>query len=241
MRTLSALVFIFLLTGCSTDRTPKVLLFTDVAKESGITFRNDLTITERINPYTYRNFFNGAGVAIGDINNDGLQDVYFAGNQVGNKLYLNQGKLAFKDITEAAGVGCHGVWSSGVTFVDINADGFLDIYVCKSGDPNVLHRNNELFINNCNLTFTEKSKEYGLDSTGLSVQAGFFDYDKDGDLDCYLLTNSIKSVGNYDLVKDQRNIPDAEGGGNKFFINENGKFRDYSERAGIFRSNIGFG
>ena len=241
MRTLSALVFISLLSGCSNDRTSRVLLFTDVAKESGIAFRNDLTITERINPYTYRNFFNGAGVAIGDINNDGLQDVYFAGNQVGNKLYLNQGNLVFKDITEAAGVACRGVWSSGVTFADINADGLLDIYVCKSGDPNVSHRNNELFINNGDLTFTEKSKEYGLDITGLSVQAAFFDYDKDGDLDCYLLTNSIKSVGNFDLIKDQRNIPDPQGGGNKFFINENGKFRDYSESAGIFRSNIGFG
>ena len=217
------------------------MLFTDVTKESGITFRNELTITEQLNPYTYRNFFNGAGVAIGDINNDGLPDIYFAGNQVGNKLYVNQGNLVFKDITETAGVACSGVWSTGVTFVDINADGFLDIYVCKSGNPDAPHRNNELFINNGDLTFTEKSKEYGLDITGLSVQAAFFDYDKDGDLDCYLLTNSIKSVGNYDLVKDQRKIPDSQGGGNKFFINENGKFRDYSDKAGIYRSKIGFG
>ncbi|MEO5600747.1 MAG: VCBS repeat-containing protein [Cyclobacteriaceae bacterium] len=240
MRILKALVFIFLL-SCSIDRTTKSVLFTDVTKESGITFRNELKITERLNPYTYRNFFNGAGVAIGDINNDGLLDIYFAGNQIDNKLYLNKGNLVFKDITETAGVACQDVWSTGVTFVDINADGFLDIYVCKSGDPEAPRRNNELFINNGDLTFTEKSKEYGLDIIGLSVQAAFFDYDKDGDLDCYLLTNSIRSVGNYDLVKDQRKIPDPQGGGNKFFINEDGKFRDFSNTAGIYRSNIGFG
>lgn len=227
--------------GCSADRLPPNRLFTNNTLESGIEFRNDLTFTEKLNPYTYRNFYNGAGVAIGDINNDGLPDIYFSGNQVDNKLYLNLGNLQFKDITEKAGVTCPGVWSTGVTFVDINADGLLDIYVCKSGNPDVPNRNNELFINNGDLTFTEKSKEYGLDIVGLSVQAAFFDYDKDGDLDCYLLTNSFKSVGNYDLVKDQRNIPDPQQGGNKFFINENGKFLDYSAQANIYRSNIGFG
>lgn len=227
--------------GCSNDRLPPPTLFTNITKESGIHFRNDLTSTDQLNPYTYRNFYNGAGVAIGDINNDGLQDIYFAGNQVDNKLYLNEGDLSFKDISDQAGVACSGVWSTGVTFVDINADGFLDIYVCKSGNPDAPNRNNELFINNGDLTFSEKSREYGLDVTGLSVQASFFDYDKDGDLDCYLLTNSFKSIGNYDLVKNQREIPDPQGAGNKFFINEDGKFRDYSEKAGIYRSNIGFG
>src|SRR6478736_4813762 len=213
--------------GCNSPEVHEPPAFTDITSISGISFRNDLTFTERLNPYTYRNFYNGAGVAVGDINNDGRLDIYFAGNQVDNKLYINEGNLSFKDITDSAGVACSGVWSSGVTFVDINADGFLDIYVCKSGDPDSPHRNNELFINNGDLTFTERSKEYGLDVTGLSIQAAFFDYDKDGDLDCYLLTNSIRSVGNYDLVKGQREIPDARNGGNKFFINENGKFRDY--------------
>lgn len=227
--------------ACSSDDSHPVRLFTDVVQESGITFRNQLIFTEEINPYTYRNFYNGAGVAVGDINNDGLLDIYFAGNQVDNKLYLNQGDFMFKDITEAAGVACADVWSSGVTFVDINADGYLDLYVCKSGSPNAPHRNNELFINNGDMTFTEKSREYGLDITGLSVQAAFFDFDKDGDLDCYLLTNSIRSVGNYDLVKGQRNTPDPQGGGNKFFLNNNGKFVDFSAEAGIYRSNIGFG
>lgn len=227
--------------GCIEDRELSLELFSDVTKDSGILFQNTLTFTEQLNPYTYRNFYNGAGVAIGDINNDGLLDIYFAGNQVDNKLYLNQGNLVFKDITETAGVACSGVWSTGVTFVDINGDGLLDIYVCKSGNPDAPNRHNELFINNGDLTFTEKSKEYGLDITGLSVQAAFFDYDKDGDLDCYLLTNSIKSVGNYDVIKDQRETPDPQGGGNKFFINENGKFKDYTEEVGIYRSAIGFG
>jgi len=238
LRTIFVLVVLW---GCSKDRLPVPHLFTNITKESGINFSNDLIFTESLNPYTYRNFYNGAGVAIGDINNDGLPDIYFAGNQVDNRLYLNQGNLQFKDITDAAGVACKGVWSTGVTMVDINADGLLDIYVCKSGNPDAPHRNNELFINNGDLTFTEKSKEYGLDVIGLSVHAAFFDFDKDGDLDCYLLTNSFKSVGNYDLVKDQRNIPDPQNAGNKFFINENGKFRDYSDEAGIYRSNIGFG
>jgi len=240
MRVFVALAFIFF-SSCSSRNDPKQVLFTNVFGKSGITFRNDLTVTERINPYTYRNFYNGAGVAVGDINNDGLQDVYFVGNQVGNKLYLNKGNFQFEDITERAGVACRNVWSTGVTLADINADGLLDIYVCKSGDPEAPHRYNELFINNGDLTFTEKSHEFGLDIIGLSVQAAFFDYDKDGDLDCYLLTNSLKSVGNFDLVRDQRNIPDPQGGGNKFLINDNGKFRDFSESAGIYRSTIGFG
>lgn len=240
MRLLTIFV-LSVLWGCSKDRLPSASLFTNITHESGIHFRNDLAFTDQLNPYTYRNFYNGAGVAIGDINNDGLSDIYFAGNQVDNKLYLNQGNLQFKDITETAGVACNGVWSTGVTMVDINADGLLDIYVCKSGNPDAPRRNNELFINNGDLTFTEKSKEYGLDVVGLSVQAAFFDYDKDGDLDCYLLTNSFKSVGNYDLVKDQRTIPDALNGGNKFFINQDGRFTDYSEQANIYRSSIGFG
>lgn len=240
MKFFAPLVFIFLV-GCNTGEITKGKIFADVTTESGIAFRNDLTITEKLNPYTYRNFYNGAGVAVGDINNDGLLDIYLSGNQVDNKLYLNLGDFKFKDITDQAGVACRGVWSTGVTFADINGDGFLDLYVCKSGNPDAPHRCNELFINNGDLTFTEKSQEYGLDITGLSVQAAFFDFDRDSDLDCYLLTNSIRSVGNYDLVKDQRQVPDPQGGGNKFFINENGKFRDATKEAGIFHSAIGFG
>ena len=184
-------------------------------KSTHINFENTLAETEELNPYTYKNFYNGGGVALGDINNDGLLDIYFTGNLVNNQLYLNKGNWHFENITEKAGVACDNVWSSGVTFVDINHDGLLDIYVCKAGPPsNQANRHNELFINNGDLTFSEQSKKYGLDIVGLSVQANFFDYDKDGDLDCYLLSNSIRAVGNYDLIKDQRNKHTTTG--NKF-------------------------
>lgn len=235
---LSLIVSSFLL-GCKEPE--KQPLFEDMAAVSGIDFSNDLHYTEAINPYTFRNFYNGGGVGLGDINNDGLLDIYFTGNMVSNKLYLNKGNWQFEDITAKAGVACEGVWSTGVTFVDINGDGLLDMYVCKSGSPGGKNRHNELFINNGDLTFTERSKEYGLDIVGLSMHAAFFDYDKDGDLDCYILTNSIKSVGNYDMVAGQREIPDAFGGGNKFLVNDNGQFKDFTAEAGIFHSDIGFG
>ena len=133
------------------------------------------------------------------------------------------------------------VWSAGATFVDINHDGYLDLYVCKSGKPEGDRRYNELFINNQDLTFSEKSKEYGLDITGLSVHAAFFDADRDGDLDAYLLNNSIRSVGGYDLIEGQRNIPDPNDNGNKFLENTGTGFVDKSKKAGIYTSAIGFG
>lgn len=207
---------------------------------TGIKFSNDLHYTEDFNPYTYRNFYNGGGVGLGDINNDGLLDIYFCGNQVDNKLYLNKGNFKFEDITEKASVACAGVWSSGVAFVDINGDGWQDIYVCKSGKPGGANRHNELFINNKDLSFTEQSAAYGLNIIGLSSHAAFFDYDRDGDLDCYLLNNSIRTVGAYDLRKDQRLIPDTLGG-NKLLRNDDGHFVNVSQQAGIYSSAIGFG
>ncbi|HNR08349.1 MAG TPA: VCBS repeat-containing protein [Saprospiraceae bacterium] len=207
---------------------------------TGINFANNLTYTEEFNPYTYRNFYNGGGVGLGDINNDGLLDIYFCGNQVDNKLYLNKGNLAFEDITAKAGVACPGVWSSGVAIVDVNGDGWQDIYVCKSGKPGGDRRHNELFINQGDLTFREESAQYGLNTAGLSSHAAFFDYDRDGDLDVYLLNNSIRTVGVYDLRKDQRLIPDTLGG-NKLMRNEGGHFTEVSSQAGIYTSAIGFG
>ncbi|NNC69208.1 MAG: VCBS repeat-containing protein [Flavobacteriaceae bacterium] len=236
------LLFVFLLSiSCTTNKDSKQTLFVLKDTSIGIDFNNSLTYTERFNPYTYRNFYNGGGVAIGDINNDGLDDIYFTGNLVDNKLYLNKGDWKFEDITDNAGVSCPNVWSTGATMVDINSDGLLDIYVCKSGPPGGENRHNELFINNGDLTFTEASKDYGLAIEGLSVHAAFFDYDKDGDLDTYILNNSIKSIGNFDLVKDQRTIPDETDSGNKFFRNDDGKFVDITTEAGIYSSKIGFG
>ncbi|TVZ58673.1 VCBS repeat protein [Flavobacteriaceae bacterium MAR_2010_105] len=229
--------------SCSKDKktqTDVVETLFKLHEDSDIKFSNTLIETEALNPYTYRNFYNGGGVAIGDINNDGLLDIYFTGNSVDNQLYLNKGNWNFEDITEKSGVACKDSWSSGVTFVDINQDGFLDIYVCKAGPPSdKSSRHNELFINNGDLTFTEKSKEYGLDIVGLAVQANFFDFDKDGDLDCYVLSNSIRSVGNYDLIKNQRDIPTETG--NKLLRNDNGYFVDVTQEANIYSSAIGFG
>ncbi|NMC37662.1 MAG: VCBS repeat-containing protein, partial [Bacteroidales bacterium] len=207
---------------------------------TNISFINKIDYTEEFNTYTYRNFYNGAGVGLADLNNDGLIDIYFCSNQTGNKLYLNKGDFKFEDITEKAGVGCLGSWSTGVTIADVNGDGWNDIYVCKSGVSGGQGRSNELFINHGNLTFTDEAKEYGLDNFGLSNHASFFDYDRDGDLDCYLLNNSYRSVTGFDMIPGQREIPDSLGG-NKLFRNDNGHFVDVTKESGIYSSKIGFG
>ena len=150
---------------------------------------------------TPRNFYNGGGVGLGDINNDGLIDIYLTSNQNQNKLYLNKGNFIFEDITDDAAVGGTKAWSTGVTMVDINSDGFLDIYVCNSGDIKGDNKQNELFINNGDLTFTESASKYNLDDKGYSTHASFFDYDKDGDLDVYILNNSYQAIGSFNLTK----------------------------------------
>lgn len=209
-------------------------------KHTHIDFLNQVEYTEEYNTYTYRNFYNGAGVGLGDFNNDGLPDIYFCSNQTGNKLYINKGNFVFEDVTERAGVACIGSWSTGVAIADVNGDGWPDIYVCKSGKPDSPNRSNELFINNGDLTFSEKAAEYGLDNFGLSNHASFFDYDRDGDLDCYLLNNSFQSVPEFDMKPGQREIPDTLGA-NKLFRNDNGHFTDVTRKAGIYCSKIGFG
>jgi len=235
-------LILFVIFCSCTNNISQESLFQKVSPySSGLNFVNNLEYTEELNPYTYRNFYNGGGIGIGDINNDSLPDIFFSGNLVSNKLFLNQGGLNFKDISSIAGIESEGVWSTGVSMVDINADGLLDIYVCKSGPPEGKRRYNELFINNGDLTFSEMAKDYGLDNKGLSTHAAFFDYDNDGDLDCYLLNNTIKSIGiGFDLVKGQRKIPD-ELGGNKLLRNDDNFFVDVSESAGIYTSKIGFG
>ncbi|ARK12732.1 VCBS repeat-containing protein [Fibrella sp. ES10-3-2-2] len=219
--------------------------FTRLAPEkTGIRFTNQLTETEEQNVLAYEYFYNGGGVAVGDLNNDGLPDLYFTGNMVPDRLYLNRGKLTFSDITNAAGVGRGGGWKTGVTLVDINRDGWLDIYVCYSGSGAPDTRRNRLYINNHlsktgQLTFTERAAQYGLDSPAHSTQAAFFDYDKDGDLDCFLLNHNIKDFKRFDaaLTKAMRD----EFAGDKLLRNDNGRFVDVSEAAGIKGNPIGFG
>lgn len=237
---LTITILIFSCRTSHSDQTHAPLFTLLDKKKTHIDFVNKLESTEEYNTYTYRNFYNGAGVGIGDFNNDGLPDIYLCGNLVGNKLYINKGNFVFEDVTERAGVACKGSWSTGVTIADVNGDGWPDIYVCKSGNPNSKNRHNELFINNGDLTFTEKSAEYGLDITGLSNHAAFFDYDHDGDLDCYLLSNSFQSVTDFDMKSGQREIRDTLGG-NRLFRNDNGHFVDVSREAGIYGSKIGFG
>lgn len=241
MRLLISLIVLIIFSKCSRKSSNEDSTFELVqSSHSGVQFENRLEYNEHLNTYTYRNFYNGAGVALGDINNDGLLDIYFSGNQVDNKLYLNKGNFQFEDITIAAGVSCSQVWSTGVSMVDVNGDGFLDIFVCKSGPPLGGVRHNELFINNGDLTFTESSVQWGVADEGLSIHAVFFDYDKDGDLDFYLLNNSNRSVGIYDLREGQREIRDPFGG-NKMYRNDGNFFTDVSEKTGIYGSAIGFG
>ncbi|MCB0705844.1 MAG: VCBS repeat-containing protein [Saprospiraceae bacterium] len=231
--------------GPSSVQSGETLFTTMPASYTGVNFANTLSYTEDFNPYTYRNFYNGGGVGLGDINNDGLIDIFLCGNQVDNKLYLNKGNFKFEDITRQAGVACSGVWTSGVSLADVNSDGWLDIYVCKSGAPEGDRRYNELFINQGDGTFVEKAREFGIADLGLSAHAAFFDYDRDGDLDCYLLNNSMRPVGGFDLRPGLRERRDLEGG-NKLYRNDlqsDGtiQFVDVSEETGIYGSAIGFG
>jgi hypothetical protein len=242
---LCGLIIFLLIAGCknrtssSNDGEAKQIFQLLEPEKTGIDFTNKVVDTDSFNILTYRNFYNGGGVAIGDINNDSLPDIYFTSNQQKNRLYLNKGNFVFEDITDKAGVGGSMAWSTGVTMADVNGDGLLDIYVCNSGDVSGNRKKNELFINNGNLTFTEKAKEYNLDNDGYSTHAAFFDYDQDGDLDCYILNNSFRDPGKIELYKKVREIPSA--GGHKLMRNDGNTFTDVTQEAGIYSSDIAFG
>lgn len=217
-----------------------------------IDFANNLSYDRHFNVYKYRNFYNGGGVAIGDINHDSLPDIYFTSNQGKNKLYLNKGNFQFDDISARAGVEGTKAWSTGVSMADINGDGWLDIYVCNSGDIKGDNKENELFINQQDGTFKEMAEEYGLNDKGYSTHAVFFDYDKDGDLDMYLLNNSYQAIGSFNLRNNIRDQRDSLGG-DKLLRNDavhtsekgpavvTNHFVDVSEQSGIYGSLIGFG
>ena len=213
------------------------------SKHTGINFSNDLKESSKFNIISYLYYYNGGGVAIGDINNDGLEDVYFSGNQTPDQLYLNKGGMQFENITEKAGIKVDGTWSTGVNMDDVNGDGFLDIYVCKvaTSDANEIEHN-LLYINQGDGTFKEMSKDYGLNFKGFSNQAVFFDYDQDGDLDMYLLNQNIHSVNSYGTTeKRKENDPYA---GDVFYENklkEEGRFVDVTKSVGIYNSPLGYG
>ncbi len=208
--------------------------------QTGIHFRNDVKDTKDMNIFNYHNFYNGGGVAIGDINNDGKPDVFFTSNMGKNKLYLNKGNFQFVDITDKAHLQSTHQWHTGVTMADVNGDGWLDIYVCNAGIMPGDDNSNELYINQQNGTFKEEAKQYGLDDKGLSSQAVFFDYDHDGDLDCFIINNSNRSVENFGYQTFNRSIRDAKNG-DRLYRNDNGHFTDVSEAAHIWGSEIGFG
>ena len=230
---------VFLLQVCSKPEPIQQLFMSLSPAVTNITFENNVDEEELFNSINYLYFYDGGGVAVGDINNDGLADIYFTSNMYTNHLYLNKGDFHFEDITQEAGVygGMEG-WTTGVTMADVNGDRFLDIYVCYS---NLFDKQgaNLLFINNGDLTFTERATEYGLDFKGLSRQAVFFDYDLDNDLDMFLLNHSIHSKGTYGHI-DLRNKRDAEAG-DKLYRNDNGRFVDVTAESGIYESILGYG
>lgn len=241
-------LFCFFLFACS-EKQKEIKPFSALSeKHTGVDFVNHVENNELVNIFSYRNFYNGGGIGIGDINNDGLQDLYFTANQGKNALYLNKGGFKFENITEKAGVGSDNQWGTGVSMVDINNDGFLDIYVSNAGYHKDQLPHNQLFINNGDLTFTESAKVYGLDDLGYSTHAAFFDYDLDGDLDVYILNNSFIPVNTLNYANKRglraKDWPVADflkGGGDKLLQNNDGIFSDVSEETGIYGSLIGFG
>ena len=236
-------VFLFVI-GCHQRdySPPKDPLFTKLSPaECGIEFRNDITDDSVFNEATYRNIYNGGGVAIGDINNDGLPDIFMTANQGKNKLFLNKGNFHFEDITDKSGIVKNQKWSNGVTMADVNGDGLIDIYVCAAGNFATDKRRNALYINQGNNTFKEEADKYHLaDEGAFHTQATFFDYDHDGDLDVLLLNNDGSiTTGAYpnSSMRNFRNLKT----GDKLLRNDNGIFTDVTDSAGIFGASFGFG
>ena len=242
---LSACVVVLLFYSCRENNNSSASKSTSLfqllpASQTGINFTNNVTDSANFNIFNFRNFYNGGGVAIGDVNNDGRPDVFFTSNQHENKLYLNKGGWKFEDISVKASIEGISKWHSGVTMADVNGDGWLDIYVSNSGDNKGNNRENELYINQHNNTFKEEAHQYGLDDKGIGTQAVFFDYDRDGDLDCFVLNNSFRPIETFGYDKHIRNKRDVEGG-HRLYRNDNNHFTDVSEEAGIYGSAIGFG
>ncbi len=214
------------------------------ASYTGVSFQNTITDTKDVNVFTYRNHYNGGGVAIGDLNGDSLPELVLSANEGGAKLYLNEGQFRFRDITKPANLENNESWTTGVTLADVNGDGKLDLYVCHAGKEPGKQRANQLFINQGSgsdsiPTFKEMAREYGIADGGYSTQSVFFDYDRDGDLDLFLINNSPRPVSSFGM-RNTRMVRDSLGGA-KLYRNDAGKFVDVSAKAGIFGSEVGFG
>ncbi|HET6567196.1 MAG TPA: VCBS repeat-containing protein, partial [Rhodothermales bacterium] len=228
-----------MLVGCQATPEEATLFRKLPAGETGIAFVNRLPEDSSFNFISYMYYYNGAGVAVGDVDSDGLMDLYFTSNLGSNRLYLNRGHLRFEDVTEKAGVGGTGSWKTGVTMADVNADGRVDIYVSEVSGYLDLKGRNQLFINNGDGTFTDRAKAYGLDVAALGTHASFFDYDGDGDLDVYLLNHSVHSLGTFgpaDLRYERNPLA-----GDRLMRNDGGRFVDVSEQAGIYGGVVGYG
>ncbi len=239
------LLIVIITSSCHSKKPP---LFTKLSPDqTNIDFINHNVDSDTLNILDYLYYYNGAGVAVGDINNDGLPDIYFASNMEGNKLYLNKGHFKFEDITSTAGVKGNADWTTGVSMADVNGDGYLDIYVCTvanhtpASNPHTFFVNskNQLFINNKNNTFTESAKQWGADVQGYSTQAAFLDYDHDGDLDMFLLQHSIHSTDAYGDTSVHGKYSGVSGG--KLFRNEGDHFTDVTKSSGIISSPVGYG
>ncbi|HVY75965.1 MAG TPA: VCBS repeat-containing protein [Puia sp.] len=238
---------VILLSGCASHKVKEPVLFKVLESDrTGLSFANQLSPTQDFNVFKYMYFYNGGGVGAGDFNNDGKIDLFFTGNQVANRLYLNEGGLHFKDVTTEAGIPVDSAWSNGVSVVDINNDGLLDIYVCRVGNHETLHSHNQLLIcqgidKNGVPRYKDESHEYGLDFSGFSTQALFFDYDMDGDLDMYLLNHSIHQNGTFGPRAEKLATFNPLSGDRLYRNDGNGKFTDVTKEAGIHSSVIGYG
>ena len=233
-----SLIILYFLSGC----TDSERLFTQLSSsQTGVKFQNILQETDEFNVLTYGYLYNGGGVAVGDINKDGLPDLYFTGNMVGSRLYLNKGDFKFEEIAKDAGVFAEGNWNTGTTMADVNGDGYLDIYVCRSAAVNPDRRRNLLFINNGDLTFTEMGNKYGVDDSGYTTQAAFFDYDNDGDLDLYILNHSTQEFAGLGKISKHNKKRKNKAYSDKLMKNENGKFIDVSDQVGLISNVLGFG
>ena len=237
------LLLLLLLGACrqnSTADSPSTLFREVAAETSGIAFRNELRPTEELNIVTYLYYYNGGGVAVGDVNGDRLPDLFFTANQGDNQLYVNEGGLRFREVTAEAGIRPTGNWSSGASFADVDGDGDLDLYVCEVSGVAGLTGRNRLYVNDGSGHFEERAEEFGLGFAGLSTQAAFFDADRDGDLDLYLLNHSVHSTERQGDTTARRSM--SELSGDRFFLQqESGEFVDATSGSGLYSSRLGYG